>query len=457
MALQIVVLAAGQGKRMVSTLPKVLHRLAGKPLLEHVLTTAAELGSAREPIVIYGHQGERLRESLPSTKVRWVEQKQQLGTGDALKHALPFIDPEDQVLILYGDVPLISAQTLMRLMSETPKKGMGLVTATLHYPKGYGRIKRDKQKRVTAVVEEKDATTRELAIQEVNSGIYVVPASYLKKWLPQLKNNNAQKEFYLTDIIPAAVKGKIRIHTVQPTNAQEILGVNDREQLAYLEKYHQLLTAEKWMQQGVTLMDATRFDVRGEVHIGRDTTIDINVILEGRVVIGEGCVIGANCVLRNTTVGDGVEIKPFSYLDGAEVDHHCLVGPYARLRPGAVLAAQVHIGNFVEIKNSRIGEGTKINHLSYVGDSEVGKRVNIGAGTITCNYDGVNKHKTIIGDRVQVGSDSTLVAPVTIHDDAYVAAATTIRNDVPSGALVYNKREECIREGWAFKKVKQKE
>lgn len=452
MAIQVVILAAGQGKRMYSNHPKVLHHLAGKPLLQHVIDTALCISKQPSPIVVSGHQSDILQVALAHHDVRWIEQQEQLGTGHALLQALPLIADDDQVLILYGDVPLISIETLHRLIRATPANAIGILTAKLVNPKGYGRIKRDHAEHIVGIVEEKDASENERAITEINAGIYFVSAAQLKQWLPTLKNNNAQGEYYLTDIIALAVAENKPIHAVHPEAQEEILGVNDRLQLAQLERYYQRSYAEKLLRQGVTLYDPARLDVRGDVRIGRDVSIDVNVILEGRVVIGEGCVIGANTILSNTELGARVTVKANSIIDGAQIAADCIIGPFARIRPGTVLANQTHVGNFVEIKNSSIGEKTKINHLSYVGDSEVGKEVNIGAGTITCNYDGVRKHKTIIGDRVLVGSDSTFVAPVTVHDDVYIATATTIRNDVPAGALVFNKREENIREGWTAKR-----
>lgn len=457
MTIQVVILAAGQGKRMYSNFPKVLHHLAGKPLLEHVIDTALSISPETQPIVVNGHQGSVLSRALAHHHVRWIEQKEQLGTGHALLQALPAIADSDQVLVLYGDVPLISVATLEKLINKTPANAVGMLTAELANPTGYGRIKRDQQHHIMGIVEEKDATAAERKITEINPGIYLVSALQLKKWLPLLKNKNAQNEYYLTDIIALAVQEKIPVHAVQPIANEEILGVNDRLQLAHLERYYQRQYAEKLMRQGVTLYDPARLDIRGEVHIGRDVSIDVNVICEGRVVIGDECVIGANVILRNARLDARVEVKANSIIDGAEIAADCIIGPFARIRPGTVLARQTHIGNFVEIKNSAVGEKTKINHLSYVGDSEIGKEVNIGAGTITCNYDGINKYKTVIGDRVLVGSDTTLVAPIIVHDDVYIATATTVRKDVPAGALVYNTREEKIRAGWtATRKAKVK-
>lgn len=456
MAIQIVILAAGQGKRMHSTQPKVLHTVAGKPLLEHVIGTAQHISPDLSPIVVYGHQGDRLREAMSHHTVQWVEQKQQLGTGHALMLALSAIQDNHQVLVLYGDVPLISEQTLKNLIAETPRDAIGMLTAHVMDPRGYGRIKRDAHGHIVGIVEEKDATVAEKAITEINPGIYLVPAHYLKKWLPTLNNQNAQGEYYLTDIIALAVQEHIPVYTAQPQRMEEILGVNDRMQLAYLERFYQLQLAEKLMRQGVTLYDPARLDVRGEVHIGRNVVIDVNVILEGRVTIGDDCVIGPNTLLRNTQLGRGVEVKANSVLDGAEVGEGCVIGPFARLRPGTVLKEQVHVGNFVEIKNSQVDGRSKINHLSYVGDSEIGKSVNVGAGTITCNYDGVNKHKTVIEDNAFIGSNTALVAPVSIGAGATIGAGSTISKDAPAHQLTLSRAPQVTVEGWQRPQVKQK-
>lgn len=450
MTTQIVILAAGQGKRMRSSLPKVLQPLAGKPLIEHILATAFAI-SKQSPIIIYGHQGDMLRRSLSHHAITWVHQAEQLGTGHALAQAVPHLKDVDQVLVLSGDVPFIQKDTLKKLLANTNKEMLGMLTALVPNAKGYGRIKRNIDKQLIGIVEEKDATDAEREIREINTGIYLFPAQQLKAWLPQLKNNNAQGEYYLTDVISLALQEKMNIATQQPANLQEILGVNDCADLAKLERMHQEAAAEKLLAKGVKILDPKRFDVRGEVEIGKDVIIDVGVIFEGRVVIGDGCYIGPYSILRDTVLGTNVEIKAHSVIEGAEVAAHSIVGPFARLRPGTVLHEHVHVGNFVEIKNSVLGAKTKANHLAYIGDSEVGSAANIGAGTITCNYDGINKHKTIIGDRVQVGSNSTLVAPVEIGADAYVAAATTVRKEVPAGSLVYNRKEEIVRPNWIKK------
>jgi bifunctional UDP-N-acetylglucosamine pyrophosphorylase/glucosamine-1-phosphate N-acetyltransferase len=448
MNLSIVILAAGQGKRMHSRLPKVLHRLAGKALLEHVVETCYHLNQAVQPIVVYGHEGEQVQHALAHLNVMWTKQAEQLGTGHALLQALPHVADDQQVLVLYGDVPLLTKETLKKLITATPADAIGIVTAEFPDPTGLGRIVRDAAGHITHIVEEKETNAQERAIKEINSGIYLIPANLLKKWLPQLKNQNAQQEYYLTDVIAQAVRENISIHSIQPAAFEEVLGINDCVQLATLERYYQRRYAESLMRKGVTLLDPNRFDVRGTLTVGHDVVFDINVIIEGNVSIGNHCTIGANTILRNTLIGDGVEIKANSMIDGAEIASDCMIGPFARLRPGTVLAAHAHIGNFVEVKNSVIGDSTKINHLSYVGDSEVGKRVNIGAGTITCNYDGVNKHRTIIGDNAFIGSNSQLVAPVTIGEGATIGAGSTITRDAPPQQLTLTRAQQRTIENW---------
>lgn len=441
MATQVVILAAGQGKRMFSDMPKVLHRIAGKPMLAHVIAAANAVANDRPPIVIYGHQGDRVQAAFAQADVCWVEQAQQLGTGHALQQALPQVKDNTNVLVLSGDVPLISVLTLKKLLETTPANAIGMITANVPNPSGYGRIKRSGNK-VTGIVEEKDATAEERAITEINTGIYYAPASYLKRWLPALKNANAQGEYYLTDIITHAVQEKIDINTVQPLFLDEISGVNNKMQQAKLERSYHLQYAEKLMQKGVTILDPARVDFRGDVQVGRDVTIDVNVIFEGRVVIGNNCVIGPNSILQDVILADGVEVRANSYIEGAEIGSGCVVGPFARIRPGTKLDANAHIGNFVELKNSLVGEGSKVNHLSYIGDCELGKRVNVGAGTITCNYDGANKHKTVIGDDVHIGSDTQLVAPVKIGAGATIGAGSTVIKDVSSQSLTLTQRIE---------------
>lgn len=449
MSVQVVILAAGVGSRMHSALPKVLHHLGGKPLLQHVIETAIQVSPDCQPIIVYGHQGTKLQTELGHFPVIWVEQKEQLGTAHAVLQALPQIKSNHQILILYGDVPLISANTLQKLMRQTPQEAVGLLTAFLADPSGYGRIKRDEQGKVQGIVEEKDSTEVERSIREINPGIYFLSATHLQKWLVKIQANNAQGEYYLTDIIMLAKQEQIPIYTHSPENCEEAFGINDCAQLAILERYYQLQTAKRLLKQGVTLLDPNRFDIRGEAIIGRDVIIDVNVVMEGRVVIGDGCLIGANTFLKNVVLGKQVEVKANSVIDGAEIAEDCIIGPFARIRPGTVLSAGAHVGNFVEVKNSWIGEGSKINHLSYVGDSEIGKRVNIGAGTITCNYDGMNKHKTIIGDDTHIGSDTQLVAPVTVGAGATIGAGSTITKDVPPNKLTLTHRiEQRIIKDW---------
>ncbi|EKD54545.1 MAG: hypothetical protein ACD_60C00071G0003 [uncultured bacterium] len=448
MVLCPVILAAGLGKRMHSQSPKVLHCIGGKPLLEHIVLTASQLGSPHQPIVIYGHQGAALRRHLAHLSVTWVEQREQLGTGHALLHALPHLPDNSHVLVLYGDVPLITARTLQHLIQQTKENALGIITARLRDPAGLGRIVRDDKNKIISIIEEKDLLQTQKTMNEINSGIYLIPEKYLREWLPKLHNDNAQHEFYLTDLISIAVQNNISIHSIEPFDEEEILGVNNRQQLSTLERFYQKQGAEKLMLQGTTLLDPERFDLRGEAHIGQDVVIDINVILEGNVTIGHGCVIGPHTVLRNAVIGDHVEIKAYSIIDGAEIANHCVIGPFARLRPGTVLSENAHVGNFVEVKNSMIGTATKINHLSYIGDSEIGKQVNIGAGTITCNYDGVNKHKTVIADHAFIGSNTALVAPVTIGEAATIGAGSTITNDAPAKQLTLGRAKQLTILHW---------
>jgi len=455
MAISIVILAAGLGKRMQSALPKVLHPLAGKPLLEHVVLIAEKIMPSQPVLVVHGHQGEMLQHKLAHLNIQWIEQSKQLGTGHAAQQALSAIASDNQVLILCGDVPLISYETLKELVDGTPKNAMGIITAIFSDPTGFGRVVRDAHNKVIKVVEDKDTDHTQQTIKEINSGIYLVPARYLKNWLPALKNNNHQNEYYLTDIIQHAVLENIQIHTVQTQRPEEVFGVNDRSQLANLERLYQKRIAQKLMLQGVSLLDPNRFDVRGELFVGKDTTIDINVVIDGKVTIGSHCIIGPHSVLRNTIIGDHVEIKAHSLIDGAEVSNHCIIGPFARIRPGTIISEKTHIGNFVEIKNSMIGAATKINHLSYIGDSEIGSQVNIGAGTITCNYDGINKHKTIIGHRAFIGSNTALVAPITIGEEATIGAGSTITSNAPAHQLTLCRAKQMSLANWRRPKKKE--
>ncbi|HUF20153.1 MAG TPA: bifunctional UDP-N-acetylglucosamine diphosphorylase/glucosamine-1-phosphate N-acetyltransferase GlmU [Burkholderiales bacterium] len=449
--LDVVILAAGKGTRMHSDTPKVLHTLAGRPLLAHVIATARDLNPARI-VVVYGHGGEQVRERCAAPGVDFVLQAPQLGTGHAVQQALPVLEAEN-TLILYGDVPLVSAETLRRLCR--PKVRLCLLTTELGDPAGYGRIVRARNGEVQRIVEEKDATAREKAIREINTGMLCTRAADLKRWLRAMHNRNAQREYYLTDIVGMAAAEKIAIDTAAPDTAWEVLGVNSKDQLARVERIYQWERAQALMRQGVSLADPARIDVRGELVCGRDVAIDINCVFEGRVALGDRVRIGANCVIRESEIGAGSEILPFSHLDQSATGADCRVGPYSRLRPGTQLAARVHAGNFVEIKASSVADGSKINHLSYVGDTSVGRNVNIGAGTITCNYDGANKHRTVIEDDVFVGSDSQLVAPVTIGRGTTIGAGSTITRDTPPGELTFSRAKQVTVTGWKRPTKKQ--
>ncbi len=453
MNFDIVILAAGQGTRMRSAAPKVLHRLGGKPLLQHVCETAAAL-SPNRTVIVYGHGGEQVRRYFAGWPLEWVEQSQQLGTGHAVQQALPFLD-RDIVLVLYGDVPLLRRETLQRLLAAAGENRLALLTVTLADPTGYGRIVRDEGGRVRRIVEEKDADPEEKTIREVNTGILALPLRRLRDWLARLDNDNAQGEYYLTDVVAMAVADGVAVETVS-ADPDEVQGVNDKRQLARLERIYQRRQADALMEQGVTLADPVRFDVRGEVTVGRDVEIDVNVVLEGRVHLGDRVRIGAGTVVRDAEIGDDVEILPHCVIDGVRIGPGCRIGPFARLRPETMLADHVHIGNFVEIKKSRVGAGSKINHLSYVGDSEVGAGVNIGAGTITCNYDGVNKHRTVIEDGAFIGSDTQLVAPVRIGRDATIGAGSTITRDAPEGKLTLSRSPQVTVDDWQRPTKKQR-
>jgi len=448
----VVILAAGQGKRMHSDLPKVLHRLAGRTLLAHVLATARSLDPG-VVCIVYGHGGERVREAIAGPALVWVKQEPQLGTGHALAQALPHLDARVPTLVLYGDVPLIRAETLVRLAAAAGK-GAALLTIELDDSRGYGRIIRSRGA-IRRIVEEKDAKKSELALREINTGMMVLPTRRLGTWLGKLSNRNAQKEYYLTDVVAAAVKDKVPVHSARPGAVWEILGVNSRDQLAELERICQREQALALMRAGVTLADPARIDVRGSLVCGRDVAIDVNCVFEGEVVLGEGVRIGANCVLRDVKVAAGTRIEPFCHLDSADIGAHCRIGPYARLRPGTTLAEEVHIGNFVEVKASQIAARSKANHLAYVGDATVGRDVNIGAGTIVCNYDGANKHRTIIEDDVHIGSDTQLVAPVRVGRGATLGAGTTLTGDAPPGGLTLSRVQQVTIAGWT-RPVKRK-
>jgi bifunctional UDP-N-acetylglucosamine pyrophosphorylase/glucosamine-1-phosphate N-acetyltransferase len=452
--LNVVILAAGQGKRMHSDLPKVLHPLAGKALLAHVIATAREIGAA--PIcVVYGHGGERVREVLDAPDVKWVRQEPQLGTGHALLQAMPVIvasaPTESSTLVLYGDVPLTRASTLRRLIEAAGSDKLALLTAHLDNPRGYGRIVRannSSEGKVTRIIEEKDADDAERAIREINTGILVAPTAALARWLPGLGNRNAQGEYYLTDIVALAVAEGVSVVTAHPDAAWETEGVNSKLQLAALERVHQRNVAEQLMEAGVTLSDPARIDVRGELLCGRDVAIDVNCVFEGRVELADGVSIGANCVLKNCRIGSGAKIAPFCHIEDAVVGQDDIIGPYARLRPGTELGCGVHIGNFVEVKNSSIADHSKANHLAYIGDATIGSRVNVGAGTITCNYDGANKFRTVIGDDAFIGSDTQLVAPVTVGRGATLGAGTTLTRDAPPDQLTVSRAKQMSIPGW---------
>ena len=443
--MNVVILAAGLGKRMHSDLPKVLHPLAGRPLLAHVIATARSLKPG-VICIVYGHGGERVRETIAQPDLVWARQEPQLGTGHALAQALPHLAPKVPTLVLYGDVPLTRAETLQALC-RAAGKGVALLTVELDDPRGYGRIVRSRGA-IRRIVEEKDATAAERALREINTGIMVLPTARLKAWLGGLRNGNAQKEYYLTDVIAAAVADKVPVKSAQPGAAWETLGVNSKTQLAELERRFQRGVATALMQGGVTLADPARIDVRGSLVCGRDVAIDVNCVFEGDTVLGEGVSVGANCLLRNVQVAAGTRIEAFCHLEQADIGARCRIGPYARLRPGTTLAEEVHIGNFVEVKASQIAARSKANHLAYVGDTTVGRDVNIGAGTITCNYDGVNKHRTIIEDEAFIGSDTQLVAPVRVGKGATLGAGTTLTRDAPARALTVSRAKQVTVPGW---------
>lgn len=446
MSFSAVILAAGKGTRMYSNLPKVLHTLAGKPMVKHVIDTCNDLG-ANNIHLVYGHGGDQMKQVLSQEQVEWVLQAEQLGTGHAVNQATPNLADDEQVLILYGDVPLISQITLENLLDAQPAGGIALLTVVLDDPTGYGRIVR-RNGPVVAIVEQKDATEEQKLIKEINTGVMVVSGGDLKRWLSALKNDNAQGEYYLTDIIAAAHEEGRAVEAVHPEKAIEVEGVNNRIQLARLERAFQAMQAERLLEQGVMLRDPARFDLRGDLQCGTDVEIDVNVIIEGSVSLGNNVVIGAGCVLKDCEIDDNTEIRPYSVIEGATVGEDCSVGPFTRLRPGAELMRDAHVGNFVEMKQARLGEGSKAGHLTYLGDAEIGANVNIGAGTITCNYDGANKFKTEIADDVFVGSDTQLIAPVKVGKGATIGAGSTINKDVNDGELVITRAPMRNIQGW---------
>ena len=451
--LNIVILAAGKGTRMVSDKPKVLHMLAGKPLLQHVLDCALSL-QPQQVCVVYGHGGEAVPQAMAQYNARFVIQEPQLGTGHAVQQALPYLENDSRTLVLYGDVPLIQHSTLHQMLQAG--EGLVLLTVNPDNPTGYGRIVRNAESDVQSIVEQKDASPEQLKIEEVNTGIMLVPTAKLREWLGRLGNNNAQGEYYLTDIVAMAVQQGVPVHTVQPAQRWEVEGINNKMQLATLERVWQQNVARRLMLQGVTLADPARLDMRGDLTCGRDVEIDVGCIFEGKVTLGDSVQVGPYSIIRNAAIAPGTQIAAYSHIDASEVGANCRIGPYARLRPGTRIGDDAHVGNFVEIKNSEIGQGSKANHLTYIGDSTVGCRVNIGAGTITCNYDGANKFRTVIGDDAFIGSDTQLVAPVTVGKGATIGAGSTITRDTPEGELTLSRSKQISISGWQRpKKVKK--
>jgi bifunctional UDP-N-acetylglucosamine pyrophosphorylase/glucosamine-1-phosphate N-acetyltransferase len=447
MALNIIILAAGKGTRMHSNTPKVLHEIGGQSILAHVINCAKALNPSKI-IVVYGYGGEFVREAFPHENISWVNQAEQLGTGHAVQQALPFLDADAQSLVMLGDVPLVDVAACKTLIEQANTK-LAILSFNKADPAGYGRILRADNQNVTAIVEHKDATAAQRNIVEVNTGIMAMPNSHLTKWLSQLTNNNAQGEYYLTDIVALAVQQGVEVVAEITDDEWSVTGINSKTDLSTIERVYQMRTAEKLLLQGVTLKDPTRLDVRGSLSCGRDVEIDVNCVFEGNVTLSDNVKIAANCVIKNATIKAGVQIAPFTHIDDTEIGENSRIGPFARLRPGTKLAADTHIGNFVELKNSQVDVGSKINHLSYVGDTTVGKQVNIGAGTITCNYDGANKFRTVIEDGAFIGSDSQLVAPITIGRNATIAAGSTITRDAPADALTFCRaKEQKTIVGW---------
>jgi bifunctional UDP-N-acetylglucosamine pyrophosphorylase / glucosamine-1-phosphate N-acetyltransferase len=446
MNLEIIILAAGKGSRMNSSLPKVLHKLAGKPLLEHVVLTAQSL-DPRAIHVVTGHGSDLVRSTLAAYPLNWIEQTEQKGTGHAVQQAVPALAQDSTVLVMYGDVPLISTETLQSLVAQAGESP-ALLTAKVANPQGYGRILRDAEGHVLGVVEDKDASDEQRRINEINTGVMSAPAADLRQYLPMVNNDNSQGEYYLPDILAIAVGEGKAISSASTLSELEVLGVNDRLQLNQVEREFQWRTAQRLMREGVAIADGKRIDVRGELLCAEDVAIDVNVVFEGKVVLGRGVSIGPNCILSDVTVGDGAVIHAMSHLQDAVVGDNCSVGPYARLRPGTVMSSGARVGNFVETKKANIGPGSKVNHLSYIGDCDMGADVNVGAGTITCNYDGVNKHKTVMGDGVFIGSNSTLVAPITIDEMGFTAAGSTITRPVGEAELAVTRAKQRNVSGW---------
>jgi len=454
MQLHVMILAAGQGKRMKSALPKVLQPIAGKPLLKHVIDVAQAL-QASAVSVVYGHRGEVVRDALKAEKVMWVEQAQQLGTGHAVQQALPHVKDDALVLVLYGDVPLIRRSTLEELVKLAGPKAMSLLTMVVDNPTGYGRIVRNARGQVLKIVEQKDASKAQLKIRECNTGVLAAPAKLLKKWIGRLKKNNAQGEYLLTDIVAMAVKDKAKVNPLVAPTVAEVLGINDKVQLAEVEALRRAQVAKDLMLAGVTLVDPARLDVRGTLAHGTDVFIDLNAVFEGNVTLGDRVRIGPNCVIRDAKVGADTEIFANCVIDGADIGAKCLIGPFSRVRPTTTLANDAHIGNFVEVKNSKIASGSKANHLTYVGDADVGSNVNLGAGTITANYDGANKHRTVIEYNVHTGSNTVIVAPITVGAGATVGAGSTVTRAVPAGKLTLARARQTVIED-LVRPVKQK-
>lgn len=449
-AINIVILAAGQGKRMNSALPKVLHKISTKPMLQRVIETAALLKPSKL-VVVYGHGGEQVQDAMNQVfgagVITWAHQDRQLGTGHALKCALPYLDQSGLTLVLYGDVPLINVATLEQMLAKY-QQNLVVLTDKVDQPHGYGRIVRDANGKIVRVVEEKDATSAERLINEINTGFYLLPNQYLPQWLDNLSNNNSQGEYYLTDVVELADKQNIAIDYVLAAQSYEVLGVNNKLQLEQLERFYQIIQANKLLEAGITLYDKQRIDVRGSLTAGSDCSIDVNCIFEGAVILGNNVQIGAGCHLKNVTIANNVTIKAYSILEDAVVADGVQIGPYARLRPGSNLAENSHVGNFVEIKNSSVGIGSKVNHLTYIGDAQIGNQVNVGAGSVTCNYDGKNKFKTIIGDNVFVGSGTMMVAPVTINNGSLIGAGSVITNDTPANELTVARAKQVTVDGW---------
>lgn len=449
MNVDVIILAAGQGTRMRSALPKVLHPLAGKSMLAHVISTARQLGGegSSQLNIVIGHGADKVRALDSGDDIQFAMQTEQLGTGHAVQQAMPLLRKGSTAIIMYGDVPLIQAETLQQLLDQTEGGSLALLTAIFDDPSGYGRIIR-KDGKVIANVEQKDANEEQLAVNEVNTGFMALPSELLSEWLPKLSNDNAQKEYYLTDLIAMAANQGVSINTVHPEDDSEVQGVNSRQQLIELERIYQRQQADRLLVEGVAILDPNRFDLRGELNCGTDSTIDVNCVFEGDVDIGSNVLIGPNCVITNSKIGDGVEIKANSVLEDAIVEANCVVGPFARLRPGSIMRAGAKVGNFVEMKKSELGPNSKVNHLSYIGDAEIGEGCNIGAGTITCNYDGANKFKTSMGDNVFVGSNSTLVAPLEIEAGGFVGAGSTITRKIETDQLAVGRGKQKNIDGW---------